>query len=146
MRIAADGFIDVSDGRRVRTPGFHDREVEAVPEGEAIAYLLTHSFPGHRRVVRSMTEPERRRIRLAMWADSVAERMVLVDRVWRAITEEVLPPSRYDTPELLQIVRFEGWAYPLYLDGNCTRVIPHGGLSVAELDNEKVLRLDRMTA
>ncbi|MEQ9398594.1 MAG: hypothetical protein RJQ04_05450 [Longimicrobiales bacterium] len=146
MRIAADGFIDVSDGRRVRTPGFHDRQIEAVPEGEALAYLLSHSFPGHRRIVRRMNESERKRIRLAMWADSVAERMALVDRVWRSISEEVLPPLEYDTPELLQVVYWETWAYPIYLDGNCTRVIPHGGMHVAELETDKVVRLDRMTA
>ncbi len=144
MRIAADGFIDVRDGRRVRTPGFHDRAVQAVPEGEALAYLLTHSFPGHRKVVRSLTESERKRIRMAMWADSVAERMNLVDRIWRAITEEVLPPSSADEPELIQVVQFGAWAYPIYLDGNCTRVIPGGGLSIAEVDSALVFSLDKV--
>lgn len=146
MRIAADGFIDVRDGRRVRTPGFHHRDVDAVSQTAGLAYLLTHSFPGHRRIVRIMNEAERKRIRLAMWADSVAERMTLVDRVWRAITEEVLPPASHDEPELIQIVQCEAWAYPLYLDGNCTRVIPHGGLSVAEIDQDRVFRFQEATA
>ena len=147
MRISADGFIDVSDGRRVRTPGFHhERAIDPVPEGEALSYLLSHTFRGHRRVVRSLRESERKRIRLAMWADSVAERMTLVDRVWRAITEEVLPPASQDEPELVQIIEFGPWAYPLYLDGGCTRVIPHGGVPVGELPADRVLKLARRTA
>jgi hypothetical protein len=84
MRIAADGYIDLSDGRRVRTPGYHDHGLEPVPEEEAIAFLLSHSFRGHRRIVRSLSLQERKRIRLALWADSVQERMTLVDRVWRS--------------------------------------------------------------
>lgn len=146
MRIAADGYIDLRDSRRVRTPGRHDQEVEPVPPGEALSYLLSHSFPGHRRMVRGLTVAERKRIRLAMWADSVAERMSLVDRVWRAVTEEVLPPESYDVPELLQVVQFGHWAYPLYLDGACTRVIPHGGLSMAEVDADQILRLEAVDA
>ncbi|MDE3002318.1 MAG: hypothetical protein OXU33_04455 [Gemmatimonadota bacterium] len=86
MRIAADGYLDLSDSRRVRTPGYYDHGLEPVPEGEAIAFLLSHSFRGHRRVIRPLSIEERKRIRLAMWAESVQERMSLVDRVWRAIT------------------------------------------------------------
>ncbi len=32
MRIAADGYIDLTDARRVRTPGYHDHAVEPVPD------------------------------------------------------------------------------------------------------------------
>ena len=142
MRVAADGYIDLSDGRRVRTPGVHDHSVDPVPEAEALSFLLSHSFPGHRRVVRSLTLAERKRIRLAIWADSVSERMTLVDRVWRAITEPVGLPADPNEPELLQVVQYEHWAYPIYLDGAVTRVIPHGGLSVAEVPEEQILRLD----
>ena len=142
MRVAADGYIDLSDGRRVRTPGYHDHQVEPVPEGEALSYLLSHSFPGHRRVVRALRLEERKRIRLAMWADSVSERMTLVDRVWRAITQPAPPPNDPDEPELIQIIQFEHWAYPIYLDGTRTRVIPRGGVSLAEIPPEMILRLD----
>jgi hypothetical protein len=142
MRIAADGFIDVRDGRRVRTPGHHSEEITPVPEGEALAFLLSHSFPGHRRVVRGLTEGERRRIRLAMWADSVSERMALVDRIWRGITEAVLPPAKQDEPELLQVVHIKGWAFPIYLDGACTRVIPTGGLPLGEVAEDRILHLE----
>jgi len=146
MRIAADGFIDVRDGRRVRTPGMHSEEVTPVPEGEALSFLLSHSFPGHRRVVRGLTESERKRIRLAMWADSVNERMALVDRIWRAITEAVLPPKDMDVPELLQVVEYRGWAFPIYLDGRCTRVIPNNGVPLGEVSDDRILQLERKTA
>ncbi|MFQ5538515.1 MAG: hypothetical protein ACE5GJ_13810 [Gemmatimonadota bacterium] len=146
MRIAADGYIDIRDGRRVKTPGYHERTVDPVPEEEAFAYLLSHSFPGHRRVVRALNVAERKRIRLAMWADSVAERMSLVDRIWRAITEQTMPPPNPDKPYLVQVVQHGAWAYPIYLDGPCTRVIPHGGLSVAEADPDLVLHLDLKSA
>ncbi len=149
MRVAADGYIDLRDGRRVRTPGLvrSQDSVEPVPEGEALSFLLSHSFPGHRRIVRSMTLEERKRVRLALWADSVSERMSLVDRIWRSITEAVPPPPDLNEPHLVQLVQFEGWVYPLYLDGSSTRVIPPGGKSVAELARRtEVLRLDRMTA
>lgn len=144
MRIAADGFIDTRDGRKVRMPGNHDQVVPPVPEDEALAFLLSHAFPGHRRVVRSLTENERKRIRLAMWANSVSERMSHVDRVWRAISEATTPPDDPDKPQLIQVIHFGPWAYPLYLDGACTRVIPHGGLPIAELDPEMQIHLDRM--
>lgn len=146
MRIAADGFIDVRDGRRVRTPGLSTHEVQPVPESEALSFLFSHSFPGHRRVVRGLTEGERRRIRLAMWADNVAERMNLVDRIWRAITEGVLPPKDPDRPELLQVVAYGGWVWPMYLDGACTRVIPKDGMPLAEVPDDRVLQLDTRSA
>jgi len=142
MRIAADGYIDISDGRRVRTPGYHDHGLEPVPEEEAIAFLLSHSFRGHRRIVRPLSLQERKRIRLALWADSVQERMVLVDRVWRAITEPVNPVVGTTEPKLIQVVRYGNWAYPLYLDGEVTQVIPHGGVPLSEVPRELVFDLD----
>jgi hypothetical protein len=142
MRVAADGYIDISDGRRVRTPGYHDHALEPVPEGEAIAFLLSHTFRGHRRIVRSLSLQERKRIRLALWADSVQERMSLVDRVWRSITERVDTPAYSGEPELVQVVRHGAWAYPLYVDGDCTRVIPHGGMPLADVSPEMVFDLE----
>lgn len=149
MRVSADGYIDIQDPRRVRTPGAYSENVEPMPEAEALAFLLSHSFPGHRRIIRSMNAGERRRIQLAAWADSVSEKMALVDRVWRAITEPVLSPGDPRTPHFLQVVQFGHWAYPIYLDGAATRVLPHGGVPVGELENRKrneVLNLGRKTA
>ncbi len=148
MRVATDGYIDIRDGRRVRTPGLTTDSVEPMPEGEAVSFLLSHTFPGHRRIVRGMGVGERRLMKLATWADSVSEKMALVDRVWRTITEPVLPPSN-GRPELVQVVVFGAWAYPLHLDGNGTRVLPEGGVPTGELDRRwrrNVLRLDRKTA
>ena len=142
MRIAADGYLDLSDSRRVRTPGYYDHGLEPVPEGEAIAFLLSHSFRGHRRIIRPLSIEERKRIRLAMWAESVQERMSLVDRIWRAITERVNSSTGTSDPELIQVVRYGNWAYPLYLDGNVTRVIPHGGLPLAEVPADMIFELD----
>ena len=71
--------------------------------------------------------------------------MSLVDRVWRAITEPVMPPTGHE-PELIQVVQYEHWAYPLYLDGNCTRVIPLGGVSLAEVPQSLLVRLDKQAA
>lgn len=142
MRIAADGYLDLSDSRRVRTPGYYDHGLEPVPEGEAIAFLLSHSFRGHRRVIRPLSIEERKRIRLAMWAESVQERMSLVDRVWRAITERVTSSTGTSDPELIQVVRYGNWVYPLYLDGDVTRVIPHGGLPLGEVSADMIFELD----
>ncbi len=148
MRVAADGYIDISDRRRVRTPGFYDHGVDPVPEEEAMAFLLSHSFRGNRRIVRSLTVQERKRIRLALWADSVQERMTLVDRVWRAITEQVAPVGGMGGPELIQVVQHGDWAYPLHLDGDVTRVIPLGGMPLAEVPTDAVIdvELERKTA
>jgi hypothetical protein len=143
MRIAADGYIDLRDGRRVRTPGYHDHGVEPVPEAEALSFLLSHSFPGHRRIARSMSIAERKRMRMAMWADSISERMTLMDRVWRGIIEPVSMPKNQDEPFLVQVVQYEHWAYPIYLDGSFTRVIPLGGISIAEVPPELLLRAGR---
>lgn len=149
MRVATDGYIDIRDGRRVRTPGLSTESVEPMPEAEALSFLLSHSFPGHRRVVRSLSVGERRSMRLAAWADSVSEKMALVDRVWRAITEPVLPPANPREPQVVQVVQFGPWAYPICLDGASTRVMPHGGVPVGEMERGrkgKVLHLDRKTA
>jgi hypothetical protein len=149
MRVAADGYIDIRDGRRVRTPGIHEEvSVDPMPEAEALSFLLSHSFPGHRRMVRSLSVSERRRIRLAAWADSVSERMALVDRVWRAVTEQALSPQDQSKPQRVQVIQHGAWAYPLYLDGPATRVLPAGGLPAAEAKGRRneVFRLDRKTA
>ena len=128
-RVHADGFLDISDRRRVRTPGNHVLRVEPARDGEALAFLLSHTFPGHRKVVRSMTVSDRKQIQLAMWADSVSERMGLVDRIWRRITDPITPGQISARPKLVQVVCYgTSWAYPLYLDGSVTRVLPHGGV------------------
>ena len=109
-----------------------------MPEAEALSFLLSHSFPGHRRVVRPMSATDRKNIRLAVWSDSVQVRMAYVDRVWRNITEPVLPAQDPSRPELLQVIHYGGvWAYPIYLDGDVTRVIPHGGLPMPEADSSR---------
>ena len=128
-RVHADGFLDISDRRRVRTPGNHTIRVDPARDGEALAFLLSHTFPGHRKVVRSMTVSDRKQIQLAMWADSVSERMGLVDRIWRRITEPISLGKVFARPKLIQVVHYgTTWAYPLYLDGSVTRVLPHGGV------------------
>ena len=143
MRVAADGYLDISDGRRVRTPGYHDHRLDPVPEEEAIAFLLSHNFRGHRRIVRPLSVQDRKRIRLALWADSVSERMTLVDRVWRSITEAVMPPvGSGGEPQLVQVIRHGNWAYPLYLDGDSTRVIPLSGMPIAEVPEQPSFEFD----
>ena len=150
MRVAADGYIDIRDGRRVRTPGYHEEaNVDPMPEADALSFLLSHSFPGHRRMVRSLSVTECRRIRLAAWASSVSERMALVDRVWRAVTEPAMSPQDQSKPHLVQIIQHGAWAYPLYLDGPATRVLPGGGVPAGEVKKGRrteVFRLDRKTA
>lgn len=120
-----------------------------MPEPEALAFLLSHSFRGHRRIVRTLGVTERRMMRLAAWADSVSERMSLVDRVWRAVTEPVSASAAQIQGEILQVVHLGSWAYPICLEGDTTRVLPPGGIPAANLDagmQRKVLRLDRRTA
>jgi len=137
MKISADGFIDVRDHRRVRTPGLYEEELDPMPEAEAVAFLLSHSFPGHRRIVRALTAKERGRLRMASWADSINKRMSLLDNVWRGITKPVASPLDPTKPELVQVVRVEGeWAYPIYLDGDETRVLPTGGVPISELKRQ----------
>ena len=137
MRISTDGYIDIRDSRRVRTPGYFEVQMDPMPEAEAIAFLLSHSYPGHRRIVRPLTPRERGRLRLASWADSINERMALLDQIWRGITKPVPPPRDLQEAELVQVVRVDGeWAYPIYLDGNETRVLPAGGIPLAELNKQ----------
>jgi hypothetical protein len=134
MRISADGFIDLREHTRVKTPGNHEIKADPMPETEAIAFLLSHSFPGHRKIFRPLTVRERSRLRIASWADSVSERMSLLDQVWRSITRPVPSPMDPTPPVLVQVVRVDGdWAYPIYLDGEDTRVLPTGGLPLSEL-------------
>ena len=136
MRISTDGFIHVRDNRRVRTPGFFEAEMDPMPQADALAFLLSHSFPGHRRIVRPMTQRERRKLRRASWADSVNDRMNLLDLVWRGITKAVPPPRNHQEPELVQVVRIDDeWAFPIYLDGGETRVLPIGGVPLGELQD-----------
>jgi hypothetical protein len=130
FRLCADGFLDLRDTRRVRTPGAFEPRVEPAAEAHAVTFLLSHSFPGHRKVVRPLTVTDRRQLRLAMWADSVQERMSLADRVWRSITEPVPPPPEGQPPILIQVIRYGDRNFPLYLDGRVTRVIPPGGIQV----------------
>lgn len=137
MRISTDGFIDVRDHRRVRTPGFFEVQTDPMPEAEAVAFMLSHSFPGHRRIVRPLTPRERAKLRVASWADSINERMGLLDNVWRGITKAVPSPLDPANPELVQVVRVDGeWAYPIYLDGEETRVLPTGGVPISELKKQ----------
>ena len=139
LRISADGYMDLSDHRRVKTPGAADGGVDPMPEAEALSFLLSHSFPGHRRMIRKMSQTDLKNVRLALWADSVAVRMAYVDRVWRNITEPVLPPQDPAKPELIQVIGYgDVWAYPLYLDGEVTRVIPLGGLAAPEVESCRV--------
>ena len=146
MRIATDGYIDLTDRRYVRTPGAHVDNIEPLPEREALDFLLSHDFPGHRRVVRPLTVDERKRIGLARWADSVSERMGIVDRVWRAITVPVPPPANPDQPELIQILTFRDRTYPLFLEGGRTRVIGNADIDGKRLPRSMVMDFDLKTA
>jgi hypothetical protein len=138
--------MDLRDQRRVRTPGVHDDTIVPAPEADAIAFLLSHSFPGHRRIVRPLRTTDRKKIRMAMWADSVNERMDYVDRVWRSITQPVLPPVDASQPTLLQVVTCGAWAFPIHLDGQVTRVLPAGGVPLAEMEPAPAAALDLRTA
>ena len=137
MRISADGFIDLRERPKIRTPGNHEVRAEPMPDTEALAYLLSHSFPGHRQIVRPLTARERASLRIASWADSVSERMSLLDKVWRGVTKPVPSPEDPSTPKLIQVVRVDGdWAFPVYLDGSDTRVLPTGGMPISELNKK----------
>jgi len=100
---------------------------------EALSFLLSHTFPGHRRIVRRLTLEARRRLKLALWADSVSERMALADRVWRSISEPVAAPPDAEKPHLIQVARYGIWSYPVYLQGSVTRILPPGGVPAGEL-------------
>jgi len=138
MRVATDGFLDTRDDL-VRMPGLADTEPEPLPEREALSFLLSHAFPGPRRIVRGLTPQHRGTLQRAVWADSVNIRMGLVDRVWRAITEPAtVSPSPSGEPQLLQIVLYgDTWAYPLYLEKGTMRVAPCGGLPLGELKKKR---------
>ncbi|MDE3002317.1 MAG: hypothetical protein OXU33_04450 [Gemmatimonadota bacterium] len=43
---------------------------------------------------------------------------------------------------MIQVVRYGNWVYPLYLDGDVTRVIPHGGLPLGEVSADMIFELD----
>lgn len=148
MRFSNDGFLDTRDDGRVRMPGLHDEAEEPLPEKDALSFLLSHAFPGPRRIVRSLSVQHRGILQRAMWADSVNKRMGLVDRVWRAITE---PSDRLDAseqPQLLQIVLYGSeWAYPLYLKDGTVRVIPEGGVPVGQVKKKRgAPRIDLQSA
>lgn len=137
MRICADGYIDLRDRRRVRTPGKFERTVQPMPEREAVSFLLSHAFRGHRRVVRGLSVANLRRLAMARWADSVNERMHWIDWVWRSITAPVAPPARGDRPQLIQLLRYgPNRVFPLYLVDDTTRVLPPDGV---RLDREEEL-------
>lgn len=128
MRICADGYLDLNTTLRVVMPGDHRTEVEPLPLREAMDFLLSHTFKGHRKINRRMTETHRSRLRLAMWADSVGNRMAMVDRVWREITEPIHTTHDPSEPRMIQLVQVgTDWQYSLYLVGEETRVIPPGG-------------------
>ncbi len=133
MRIAADGYIDLGDFQRVRTPGRHDERHEPMPLGEGLAFLFSHNFAGHRVMVRGPSLNELSHLQHAVWANSIGQRMDLVDRLWRSLTEAVTPPHGLSEPHLLQVVQFaESWAYPIYLDPSGTSVAPSGGDPLCE--------------
>ncbi len=135
MRICSDGFVDCSSGDKVRTPGKHDERIEPLPEREALSFLLSHAFLGPRRIVRRLTVRERSALRHAMWTESVGERMSIVDRIWRGITEPETPLREGEPPHLVQVVVYgKKWAYPLYLNNNTMRVLPQGGLPLRDLE------------
>lgn len=137
MKICADGYMQIAQPKPVRTPGDYDSGLDPVPPEEAVSFLLSHTFPGHRKIVRGPRPSECRLLHRALWAESVNERMDLVDRVWRAMTEPAVSP-RNGKAELVQVIRCaNGWAYPVYLEGASTRVIPEGGLPVPELNGLK---------
>lgn len=136
MRFSSDGFLDTRDDGRVRMPGIPDEEeLEPLAEKDALSFLLSHAFPGPRRIVRSLSLQHRGTLHRALWAESVNQRMDLVDRVWRAITEPCGRPKQpVDRPQLLQVVLYgDQWAYPLYVQDGSMRVIPAGGVPVGQI-------------
>ena len=148
MRFATDGFFDTRESGRVRMPGAYEEKLEALPERRALSFLLSHSFPGPRTIVRPLSEANRRTLRRAQWADSVGHRMDLVDRVWREITEPAYGITPSEEPQLLQVVLYgDLWAYPLYLVGERMEVTPEGGLPVGKLKRrKKAPRIDLQSA
>jgi hypothetical protein len=145
MRICTDGFMDLRDQRRVRMPGDHKINVEPMPTRQALQFLLSHTFPGHRQVARPLTDAHRTRLRLAMWAGSVSERMAMVDRVWREITEPATAPANLTDAHLIQILRVgSDWEFQVYLSGDSTRVIPPGGEASWRIDHPEGISVMQM--
>jgi hypothetical protein len=68
--------------------------------------------------------------------------MTLVDRVWRSITEAAPSPANGQGPQLAQLIRHGEWVYPLYFDGDVTRVIPLSGTPFAEVPEQVVFEFD----
>ena len=132
MQIKTDGYIDLRDGRKVRTPGIHESVLEPVPEAEALAFLLSHTFPGQRKMNRPLNTRDRRQLRLALWEDSVESRMSLADRVWRSVSEAVEVISQ-GKPRLLQIIQHGKSLFLLYVDEAQTRISPAVELDASEL-------------
>ena len=133
MRIAADGYIDLGD-YRVRTPGRHQERFDPLPLDEGLSFLFSHSFRGHRMVVRAPSEWELSYLQHGLWADTIADRMDPVDRVWRAITEPFTPPVGLTKPKLIQVVEYaDSWAYPIHLTESSTLLLPEGGDPIASI-------------
>ena len=127
MRIAADGYVDLGD-YRVRTPGRHQERFDPLPLGEGLAFLFSHSFRGHRTVVRAPTEWELSYLQHGLWSETISDRMDQVDRVWRAITEPAPAPTNLERPQLVQVVEYaDTWAYPVHLSELGTLILPDGG-------------------
>ncbi|MGI9625545.1 MAG: hypothetical protein ACR2QM_01805 [Longimicrobiales bacterium] len=136
MRIAADGYIDLGD-YRVRTPGRHEERFDPLPMDEGLRFLFSHSFRGHRMVTRAPTAWELTYLRHGLWADSISDRMDHVDRVWRGMTQPAPAPFSLDKPQLIQVVEFQGWSYPVHLTEFGTMVLPEGGDPSSQFDAPK---------
>ena len=142
MRIAADGYVDLGD-YRVRTPGRHQERFDPLPLGEGLAFLFSHSFTGHRTVVRAPTEWELSYLQHGLWAETISDRMDQVDRVWRAITVASPPPTHLEKPRLAQVVEYGTWAYPVHFTESGTMILPQGGDPAADI--KAATRIPRLT-
>lgn len=144
MRFANDGFLDAGHGGRVRTPGWHEERLDPLPEGEALAYLLSHAFPGARRIVRAPDASERTALRRALWSGSVNERMGVVDRVWRAVTRPVpVEVGENGEPVLIQVVLYgDSRVFPLYFARGTTCVLRHDDRTPSADERDDAPRID----
>ena len=92
------------------------------------------------------SQPYSVRLRLALWSDSVNERMGMVDRVWRDITEPVMAPVNAPEHHLIQILRVgTNWEFQIYLSGDTTQAIPPGGEAswrIQHPEGVEVLQMD----
>ncbi len=68
--------------------------------------------------------------------------MTRVDRVWRSITEAVVAPRPGSGPRLAQFIKYGDWVYPLYFDGDVTRIIPLSGTPFAQVPEQVVVEFD----